>query len=477
MNGQYPPPPPPPGQPMPPQAVPPQQPPPQQPPPQYAQPAPPPHPQQYAQPAPVQAPPQAPPQAAAVQTPPYWPADQTPPQYQAGPPQAAPNAPVYHAPDDAAVRAVLDDVEVRSQQRQAGGNFAGQLKIPNHVGAVKWGPDVPVGYENHVDAYLCGGWAAGAMPFVESVTHFYKSAAHPKGNVIGCSGDDSCLFCQARSMASNSPDPTISKSAKDWGRRRVQYLYNAIDLTNPQSHYGQDGQMRPFLLPVGSNLQTSLRRMFDARGGITKFVDPVGGRPIRLTKKKTGMDDMNVEYGAIDMDPAPLDQYFWPALGNVWNLEKEVAPPPQAEVVAAIMELNWPMPQGMAVGSAPTQAYSAAPQAPAPSPYPQQPQMPQQAPLFPPAPQYAPQASQPPQGQPQAYAPAPAPAPYQAPGMPPAPQPVAAPPPPPAMPQGGPPPPPPTNVGQPPPMAPPPVTSDGSVPPPPPTPGGQQAPF
>lgn len=419
--------------------------------------------QQYQQPQQQYQQPQAP--LPPGQTPPYWPQQaQTPPQYQGGQPMhQAPQPsgpPQFYQVDDGAVQAALEDAEARAQQRResvGGSKFGTQLKVPGPQGQLNWDASVPVGHEGYVDVFLGGPWSSDArIPFVESVVHYFQSHAHPKGFSVTCTDDPkTCRFCMARSLAFKSPDPNIQKSAQNWGRKRRAFVYNCFDLTNPQSHYGQDGVMRPFLLKAGPNLQTSLKRMFDTRGGINSFINPQNGRPIRITKKKTGPENMNVEWGAIDLDPAPLDQYFWPAAQNLWNLQEQISPSSDQEVTQAIMELGWPMPGGE------SPAYSAQPSPPHANPYQPAP-VPQSGYTPPPGPAGAPpqQYGAPPQNMapppPGQYAPPPPPAGMAPPpGMPPAPVP---------------------NQG-PPPMNPPPVSSAPPPPPGAPPPGNGQAPF
>jgi len=348
-------------------------------------------------------------------------------------PQGDPNQmPTVHLADDQAAAAALDQAEQAAQARQAGGNFAQWLKIPGPQGQTKWDSSVPVGFEGYADVFICPPWDATArIPFVEKVTHWYMSSANPKGKMLGCTDDDNtCLFCQARKLALASLDPAIQKAAKDWGRKRRQHLYNVIDLTNPPSHYGQDGIMRSFLFGAGPNCQSSLKRMFDTRGGINNFCNPQNGRPVRITKKKTGPENINVEWGAIDLDPMAIDRYFWGALSNLWNLREQSTVASQSDCLDAIRELNWPVPGGQAPNS-----YNPDPAPPYGTPYGGQQGMP------PAAPQGA--VYTPPQG-----------------SLPPPPQGM--------MTQGqGVPPPPPAGVNQgtPPPMNPPPVSS---APPPPP---------
>lgn len=382
-----------------------------------------------------------------------------------------PQQPMYQQPQQMQTGQMPQFFEANDAQAAQGYQQAAQaaasfgpipqfLRVPGPRGQVKWDGSVPVGYQGQLIIWLCGPWAAGKPVFVEAKSHFYKSAAHPKGSVISYAGEDS-LWMQAVQMGMQHPDPRIQKIANDYGRVRRQWLYNALDISNPTTHYDpKDGIMRPFILGAGSNLQADIGRLADTRGGISKIVHPMSGRPLRYMKKKTGMEEMNVEYGVLDLDPAPLNQYFYPALQALWDLEAQTKPSTVEEMAKAIQEIGLPMPAtGQAFGQVP-QSYNPNPQPAWGSPYPQVPV------VGPPMGMQYPQQAQAPQG----YAP---PSPpmqqQQMQGVP------FAPPPPPPMggqqqaPQWAPPPPPPPVSSQPGmAMPPPPMQQMGQPPPPPP---------
>ena len=389
---------------------------------------------------------------------------------QGGYPQQQPVAPAGQIPQFYEA----NDVQAAQGYQQAAqaaatfGPLAPFLRVPGPRGQTKWGDSsVPVGYQGETLIHLLPPWAAGKPVYVEAKTHFYKSTVHPKGTVLGYGGEDS-LWLQAVRLAMAHPDPRIQKLANDYGRVRRQWLYNVVDLSNPTTHYGQDGIMRPFILGVGSNLQKDLGLLADTRGGISKLVHPISGRPIRYTKKKTGPEEMNVEYGVLDLDPASLNPYFYPVLEHLWDLEAQSQASTIEDMARAIQEIGFPMPAtGRSFGQVP-QSYNPNPAPVWANPYPATGGY-----LAPPPP---PMGGQMPQTQ---WAPPPPP-------MTPA-----------GMTAGGPPPPPPMGMtthqqgymGPPPAMSPPPVSSvpgasgyapnpgAQGVPPPPPPMGGPAAPF
>jgi len=402
-------------------------------------------PQQYQQQAPSAYAQQAPPQAA-------YGASQQAPQAQQ---QAYQHAASYDV-DDAAVAAAYQNTSAPGAGRGPTPQF---LKIPGPRGQQTWDASVPLQYSNYVIIRILGPSAPGKPIFVESKTHFYKSHKYPKGRVLGYQGENS-LFMQAIAEAARSNEARLQKIATEFGRVRWQYFYNVLDLSHPESHYGQDGVMRPYLLSAGRQLHRDIGNLSDHRGGISRIVSNEHGRAIRYTKTKNGPEPMNVEYDVRDEDPSPLHPYFYPATHNMWDLEAQIQNPTQDEVLEAIRELNLPMPaMGQSFGQVPStyqqqaqsMAYSPNPNPPYQNPYPAQ---------------YATQGAPPAAGGAVA-----APPPYQASQarMP------AEQPPPPAMAQGMPSAPPPVGgyqqqpgglppPPQPPPMTPPPVSSGGAAP-------------
>jgi len=159
------------------------------------------------------------------------------------------------------------------------------------------------------------------------------------------------------------------------GRVRRQFLYNVVDVGNPATHYGQDGIMKPFVLAAGAQLQADIGRLANVRGGISKLCHVEQGRDLIVSKKKTGPEERNVEWGMLDMDPGPLVQSLWPTLQVLWDLETLHKAPTMEEVLGYIRELGLPMPSlGGSFGQVP-QGFNPNPSAPYPSPYGQMPMM------------------------------------------------------------------------------------------------------
>jgi hypothetical protein len=214
----------------------------------------------------------------------------------------------------------------------------------------------------------------------------------PRGTVLPCTDDEQCLFCQAREAALASHDPRQNQSANNWGRKRRQFLYNCFNLSDPRANWYKDNQMRPLVLGASPMLQRDLAKLFQNRG-FKSIVDYQGGRPVKIMKKKTGPEDINVEWSALDMNPAPLDQYFWAATYQLWDLTKEIDAVDTQLILRVIQELGLPMPGGQGQQTA---SYNPAAQPPYNPQYQQQqPQYQQQQPQYqqqqPPPQQYLPQ--------------------------------------------------------------------------------------
>lgn len=274
--------------------------------------------------------------------------------------------PQYHLPDDQAV------LQAYQQHREAVANFgSGDGSGPQYVkfldpqGGTNWSIAQP-GWESSLYVYFLPPWGPGKNIFRTVKSHFWKSYANPRGTSIGCPGPETCLICQAREAAASSMDPAVQKRAKDFGRTRTQHLYNVVILDNPNGHFGKDGLMKPFILGAGMNLHKAIGDIIEDKHGAINVVDPMRGRPIRLKKTKTGPAMMDVAYAAIAQDPAPLPPQFYPALQNVWDLDKQDRMPQHEDMVKAVQEMGLPLPLGM---NQPAGGYQQAPAPANPNPY------------------------------------------------------------------------------------------------------------
>ena len=342
-----------------------------------------------------QYPSQYPPQMQQPQYPPQpqyqsqYPQPQYPPQPQMPTPGALP---AYHLPDESQIQAAYE--QSRAEVNARGGNGANYLKFPGPAGQIKWGADVYVGFESKVLIYILPSWAAGKNFFKQINSHFWKGAHAPGGTSIGCPGPGTCLVCQARDYAYQIGDDFLKERAKNFGRVRHQYLYQVAHMEQPQLHMGRDNTFRPLILGASTSLHNLIGDVIDDKKTIN-VIDPIHGRPLRIKKKKTGIQNLDIEYGVIPQDPFPLPPMFYPLLQAMHDLDAFDKAPTQEEMLKAVQGIGLPLPGGFA-GAIMVPGWSAGPSAP-PYPNPYQPAAPafpqssfQPPPSFQPSPSFQP---------------------------------------------------------------------------------------
>ena len=260
-------------------------------------------------------------------------------------PQAQPGTiPAYNAVDETVVEESYQQHKDAMNRMKSGGiNF---LKFPGPGGS-DWGSGTPIGFESTLTVYIAPPWAPGKNIFKPSLSHFWKSTASPRGISIGCGGPAVCLVCQARDAAFNGTDGAMKERAKTIGRVRKQFLYNVVLMDNFPGHFDGAGVMRPFILGAGSQLHKAIGDLVEGRGGAVNIVDPWRGRPLRLKRRKTGPENMDVEYSALDMDPMPLPVEFYPVLQNLYDLDTLDKVATHEDMVRAVNEMGFPIPAGV----------------------------------------------------------------------------------------------------------------------------------
>lgn len=271
--------------------------------------------------------------------------------------------PVIHMPNEEFLLAEYQRVRTEAANWGSSGGTLPFLKFLGPQGQAKWDESVPSGYESRVVVAICPPWAAGKMLFKQVRSHFWKSQANPQGKSLSCPGPERCLVCQSKEMVLGMSDSALVERAKSFGRVRKQYLYNVIMLENLQGHYDSENHVwRPFILGAGAKLHGAIGDLIQERGGALNIVDPQRGRPVRLKKRKVGKTQMDVEYSAVDLDPSPLPQQFWPILHNMHDLDKQERLPTHEDMASAVRDMGLPVP---GVG----QSYQAVPSPAYPNPY------------------------------------------------------------------------------------------------------------
>jgi len=299
--------------------------------------------------------------------------------------QAAP-PPAYEI-DDAALKAAQADASARS----GGGDRLPFFEFPPPQGAQTWKSAAP-NTSSTVKVWICQPAPGQRLIHHKYKKHFYyyNEGGARKASSVGCIGDN-CPFDAAADMARNQPH--LSASVEAWGKKaKPKWLFNILVVDSPNLHFRPDGSMAPMILDAGPTLANDILGLVDSLGIASKLVDPYEGRPVLITKKKTGNEDRDVEYSAIYSPNAePLPQQFWPALHNIWDLAACRRAPTSQDFQQALMRLGWPMPDmsglGAPQGAQPAPpAYNAAPMPPAANPYMQNaqaPAFPAQAPAYP----------------------------------------------------------------------------------------------
>jgi hypothetical protein len=132
----------------------------------------------------------------------------------------------------------------------------------------------------------------------------------------------------------------------------VTNVWQAINLDDPAKHWVQvvdqagaavidpaTGQpvwkQVPGFIRMKKTLQDSLRDQIRVKGDPT---DLQYGYPIRLIRKKTGKEQMNVEYSAVALDKCPLDPQLYGIARNALDLRKEFGSFAERETLQQIAE-------------------------------------------------------------------------------------------------------------------------------------------
>lgn len=255
------------------------------------------------------------------------------------PPQMA--LPPLHPIDEQFAQAEYE----RTMQTMGGGGGTSFLKFKcAQTGKTNWN-GLSAGTKGFLYVRFCSPWAQGKNIFKLVTTHFYRSNSKPQGASINCPGVEQCLICQARSHSETLGDAALAERAKNWGRVRKQYMYNVLDMENLQSHFDREsGKWQPFLLPAGARLHSAIHHVIQHVGGIYNLVDPQVGCKVKLSREKTGEDNMSIEYDARNYQPEPLDPNFYAMLHNLHNLDDFQKPPSYEDMMTVVQDLNLFLP-------------------------------------------------------------------------------------------------------------------------------------
>lgn len=145
-------------------------------------------------------------------------------------------------------------------------------------------------------------------------------------------GPGDCPVGKALQQMMSSGDEKVMKAAKGM-KPRPRVYWQGLDLKDPQKHFVQakDEQgnvildannqpqwmVIPGIIPMGNSLHKAILNFAIEKGDCT---NPDNGFPMKLKKSKTGPEDINVDYDAMDMERGPIDPAFRPVLSNLMDL-------------------------------------------------------------------------------------------------------------------------------------------------------------
>ena len=361
-------------------------------------------------------PPQQPAQPAQQpQHPQGYPQQQQAPQDAQG---APPSLPQVYLPDEAVIAAAQQKAVAEAERaaKARAGQFGGsgwKFFRPEGPNGTKFA-QAPIGYAATYRVWILPSPRPGEMPYIEDESIFYKSQQSPQGKSIGASP----IIAESRKVYFRSGDETKVQWAQDRGRARKQYIYQIALLDHYQSHFNEEGQMVPYVFRANATVHKAITDLL-AQNGAARIIDPMHGRALILSKKKTGASNMDVEWTCSpDLEQQPMPQQFWPLLTNLQDTRKLLKNSSAQDIYTALVEMQLPITaeiQSMLVAqqaqeqqqqaaAAVQQPAAAAPPngmsytpghaPPAPSPYPPAPANPYQQ-AAPPQQAYQPQATAP----------------------------------------------------------------------------------
>ena len=254
--------------------------------------------------------------------------------------------------------------ELLQQQMQRAQELAQQTSGFQKEGdGFRWfGPPGPSGDDNWKNAYpgfqsqrgfffappWPGAFENGYTNFLERPSHFFNLGG--KKFSVNCGGED-CGICEAYQLALDAGD----KNA--FGKQRKQIIYQGFPLemqmqggqyqffANVNALMHSDGVLRPMLFQAPITIHNKLNTLIPLKTFDGLF-HPDTGKPFVVTKKKTGPENVNVDWDMIELDPMPLPQEYRPGLQHLYKLHEIqlFQPATVEEQKKTIMQAGLPMP-------------------------------------------------------------------------------------------------------------------------------------
>lgn len=272
-------------------------------------------------------------------------------------PPAAPAAPFYPTPTMTPEELPYGVMDVEAALKDAERGAAAVFQRDADVVWLDWPKITAVGQEVAMLLRLLPPRKGESFAYIKTARHriaaeFVPNA--PEGqsviwtechDVVGGPGGK-CPIDEASSKIS-AKNSEVSQGL----RAQIKFCWQALDVGDPQKHFvqqtGPDGmplfdamgqpvwRIIPGIFKMGINLHRDVLVFIREKGDPSHVFN---GYAMRLFKKKTGAEDMNVTYKAMDADRGPLDPVFQPVLTNLADMREKCQrfrPREEMEAIAA----------------------------------------------------------------------------------------------------------------------------------------------
>jgi hypothetical protein len=215
----------------------------------------------------------------------------------------------------------------------------------------EWSTAQP-GYTGWRGLWVAYPWRQGVNNYKEAGKHFWKSTARPQGTGGYCTQQaDGTFHC----AIDDAYERGLELGMKDiFGRCRSTFIYQGFpyfwipgQTVSPdfEALKLEDGSYAPMILEAGSTLHAAIQNLLggNPQENWARLFHYDQGRPIGVSKAKTGPSRMDVEWGAMTgFDALPLH----PGLRQIplLDLDDFAKPMTPEEQLQAIKDMGLPLP-------------------------------------------------------------------------------------------------------------------------------------